>query len=111
LVEENKEREPQQIRHLYDIAALNQILFDSAQFKNVFNRVMKEDLKERTKLSLELPGALKRSLEELNGTDEHKENYQNYVKNYIYGISSNQLSFEEAVNRLITLVESIAELT
>ena len=110
-LEESKVREPQKIRHLYDIAVLTQTLSDSPLFKDVFNCVMMEDLKERTQLSLKLQEALKRSLQELSDNSEHKENYQDYVRNYIYDPSNNQLSFEEAVKRLTTLVNSIAELT
>jgi predicted nucleotidyltransferase component of viral defense system len=106
-LEESKVREPQKIRHLYDIATLTQTLSNSPLFKDVFNCVVMEDLEERTNLPLKLPEALKRSLQQLRNNPEHRDNYQNYVKNYIYDPFNNQLSFEEAVERLKALVESV----
>lgn len=104
LLEEKEEREAQHIRHLYDIAVLTTTLSDSHQFKDIFKIVVMEDLKERTELSLTLPEAIDKMLNELEDNKDHKENYQIYVKNFIYG---DQLPFEEAVKRLRALSETM----
>jgi len=108
LEEDSDKRKPEQIRHLYDIAILEPKLSDLDDFKKICPEVIDEDLKTRQKLnSEELSDEIKKALDELESNEIHRANYLSYVTTYIYGSTNDQLSFEKAVERFITLVQKV----
>jgi predicted nucleotidyltransferase component of viral defense system len=107
-LDKTKEDDPRLIRHLYDLSALPPQLSTSQEFKNLCVTVLTDDLKQRAKPAIQLADAIIRIVEELNANPTYKQNYKEYLENFIYEpLSSNLLAFEDAIDKLKILLKSL----
>ena len=115
-LDKSKEHDPRLIRHLYDLSSISHQLANSLpSFRELCLKIIQSDLQERAKPPLELSLALESILPELLNNPIHNKNYQDYLHNFIYEpLSTNHLSFKDAVNSLnviIELLQSKAKIT
>jgi predicted nucleotidyltransferase component of viral defense system len=107
-LDKSEELDPTLIRHLYDLSSLSSQLSASKSFSDLCLPVLKKDLNERAKPTLEFSAALGNIISELQTNPIHKINYQDYLENFIYEpLSSNLLTFENAMINLKDLVDSL----
>lgn len=96
------------IRHLYDLASLADKLISSRIFKEKVIRVIDHDLRVRGKSSLTVKEAGKQLLTRLKENSLYKEDYREYLENFIYtnGINKKH-TFDEALLNLSKIIESL----
>jgi hypothetical protein len=101
---------PTDIRHLYDLAALENIIVTNSNFSDLIFQALENDAKRAKKINLsdiQPLERLQRASSCLKNNPIYEQEYQSFVIAMSYAGEDEELSFQKALSRLDNIIKSL----